>query len=85
MPATLQSGSRARFLLGDYERLNFGAYDVIFAYLSPAAMTALWRKAAREMRPGSVLLSYEFVIADKAPDQRIPVASSKKILYLWHF
>ena len=54
------SGSGALFLRGDYDDLNFADYDAVFAYLSPAAMSALYRKAAREMRPGSILLSYEF-------------------------
>lgn len=79
------SGSRARFLRGDYEMLNFGNYDAVFAYLSPAAMTGLWRKAAAEMRPGSVLLSYEFAIAEREPDQCLVTADSRKILYIWHF
>ena len=82
--ATL-SGSRARFLRGDYETLNFGNYDVVFAYLSPAAMGGLWRKAAREMRPGSVLLSYEFAIAEREPDRRVVTTDSRKILYVWDF
>lgn len=56
------SGSHARFVRGDYERLDFADYDLVFAYLSPAAMPALWRKAQREMRPGSLLASYEFEI-----------------------
>jgi hypothetical protein len=77
--------SRARFLLGDYENLDFGHYDVIFAYLSPAAMGALWRKAEAEMRPGSVLLSYEFAIAEREPDQRVVTTDSRRILYIWHF
>jgi hypothetical protein len=79
------AGSRARFLRGDYESLNFGNYDVVFAYLSPAAMGGLWHKAAREMRPGSVLLSYEFAIAEREPDQRVVTADSRKILHIWHF
>jgi SAM-dependent methyltransferase len=77
--------SRARFLRGDYESLNFGNFDVVFAYLSPAAMAALWRKARAEMRPGSVLLSYEFAIAEREPDQRVVTTDSRKILYIWHF
>ena len=56
------SGSAARFLRGDYTRQNFGDYDLVFAYLSPAAMPALWEKARAEMRPGSLLVSYEFAI-----------------------
>lgn len=79
------SGGRARFLRGDYETLNFGHYDAVFAYLSPAAMAGLWRKAEREMRPGSILLSYEFDIPGRMPDRRIVTTNSKKILYLWQF
>jgi hypothetical protein len=79
------AGSRAHFIRGDYEDLDFGRYDIVFAYLSPAAMAALWRKAEAEMKPGSVLLSYEFIIADREPDLRFVTTDSKKILYLWHF
>jgi hypothetical protein len=81
----LVRGSRARFLAGDYERLNLGHYDVVFAYLSPAAMGALWRKAEAEMKPGSMLLSYEFVIAERAPDRRFVTTNSGKTLFAWHF
>ena len=79
------AGSRARFLRGDYENLNFGNYEVVFAYLSPAAMGGLWRKAAAEMRPGSVLLSYEFAIAEREPDACVVTIDSRKILHIWHF
>ncbi len=61
-------GARVRFMRGDYLRLDFAAYDVVFAYLSPAAMPALWEKAHSEMRPGTLLLSYEFVIPGQVPD-----------------
>lgn len=78
-------GSAARFLLGDYERLDFGSYDVVFAYLSPAAMDALWRKASREMRSGTMLLSYEFDIKAKPPDRTIRATGHGPALYVWHF
>jgi hypothetical protein len=79
------AGSTARFVRGDYERLDFSAYDVVFAYLSPAAMEALWCKAQKEMRPGTMLLSYEFLIGAKAPDQVIAVTPCGPALYVWHF
>jgi hypothetical protein len=79
------SGARARFLRGDYERLNLGHYDVVFAYLSPAAMSGLWHKAAREMKPGSLLLSYEFAITEREPDRRFVTTNGRKTLYVWHF
>ncbi|HEX7641028.1 MAG TPA: class I SAM-dependent methyltransferase [Burkholderiaceae bacterium] len=56
------AGSRGRILHGDYQDLDFAEYDVVFAYLSPAAMPDLWSKARSEMRPGTLLLSYEFAI-----------------------
>ncbi len=79
------AGSGARFVRGDYEHLDLGAYDVVFAYLSPAAMGALWRKASAEMRPGALLLSYEFVIEDKAPDITILPIGRGPSIYGWHF
>jgi hypothetical protein len=79
------AGGNARFVRGDYERLDFADYDVVFAYLSPAAMEALWRKASAEMRPGTLLLSYEFVIMAKAPDLTILPTGPGPLLYGWHF
>ncbi|MGK5078996.1 class I SAM-dependent methyltransferase [Janthinobacterium sp. HLX7-2] len=81
----LASGSRARFLRGDYEALDFGLYDVVFAYLSPAAMPALWRKAEAEMLSGSMLLSYEFKIAAREPDKTIAATAGGPLLYIWCF
>lgn len=52
--------SGVHFIRGDYGRGGLGDFDVVFAYLSPAAMPALWRQACSQMRPGSLLLSYEF-------------------------
>ena len=78
-----QYGKAARFVLGDYTRLDFAEYDVVFAYLSPAAMTALWNKARAEMRPGSLLLSYEFPIEGAAPDIEVNASNKGTILYGW--
>lgn len=79
------AGSSARFLRGDYEALDFGQYDVVFAYLSPAAMAALWAKAEAEMLPGSMLLSYEFKIAAREPDKTIATTGRGPLLYIWCF
>ena len=71
-----------KFMRGDYQRLNFAEYDVIFAYLSPAAMPALWRQACVQMRPGALLLSYEFEIPGRAPDFT-SVTENGRRLYGW--
>lgn len=77
--------SPARFMRGDYDALDLGQYDAVFAYLSPAAMSALWRKAAREMRPGSLLFSYEFLIVDRAPSRTVVLHPDGPALYIWDF
>jgi hypothetical protein len=48
-------------------------------------MGRLWHKAKAEMQPGSVLLSYEFIIAEREPDRRVVTTDSRKILHIWHF
>lgn len=77
------AGARCRFLRGDYHRLDFGAYDVVFAYLSPAAMPALWSKARAEMRSGTLLLSHEFGIPGIAPQIARPTRPGGPVLYGW--
>jgi hypothetical protein len=79
------TGSTAHFVRGDYERLNFADYDVVFAYLSPPAMAALWRKASTEMRSATMLVSYEFTIPGKAPDKTIAATPLGPALYVWYF
>ncbi|WP_293775562.1 class I SAM-dependent methyltransferase [uncultured Oxalicibacterium sp.] len=75
--------SAVRFERSDYQKLNFADYDVIFAYLSPAAMPALWQKARAEMMPGALLLSYEFTIPDQPADIVITAEGDKASLYGW--
>ena len=77
--------NNAHFVRGDYEQLDLGDYDAVFAYLSPAAMSALWAKASAEMRPGALLLSYEFGIGEKAPDMTIVPTGHGPSLYAWRF
>jgi hypothetical protein len=60
-------GRNCHVLWEDFRNLDFGAYEVIYAYLSPAAMGALWEKASREMRPGSLLVSNSFAIPGVEP------------------
>jgi hypothetical protein len=77
------SRSSATFTLGNYQALDFGNYDVIFAYLSPAAMRMLWDKASQEMRPGSMLISLEFEIPGVVENMRIVGNKSTPTIYVW--
>lgn len=76
-----------QFLRSNYETLNFADFDVVFAYLSPAAMSALWIKAKTEMRPGSLLVSYEFPIIGVEEHLSIypeNASSQARKLYIWY-
>lgn len=76
-------GAPCRFHRGDYGRLHLGGYDVVVAYLSPAAMPALWIKAKREMRAGTMLLSHEFSIPGVRADIQRETRPGGPVLYGW--
>ena len=60
-------GRNCRVTWDDFRNLDLGRYEVIYAYLSPAAMPGLWEKASREMRPGSLLVSNSFAVPGVEP------------------
>jgi SAM-dependent methyltransferase len=62
-----------RMRWGSLWRLDLRGFDLVFAFLSPAPMEALWRKALLEMRPGTLLVSHTFEIPGVEPEARIPV------------
>jgi hypothetical protein len=69
---------------GDFSDLDLSRYDVVYAYLSPAAMSDVWRKAMREMRPGSLLISNRFEIPGVPPALTISTGrQSDSKLLLW--
>ena len=58
--------------------------DVVYAFLSPVPMPALWQKARAEMRPGSLLVSNTFAIPDAPPPRRIELSGrADACLLLW--
>lgn len=75
--------SSASFTMGDYHALDFAQYDLVFAYLSPAAMSALWEKSQREMRSGSLLVSYEFDIPGVVPTHTIASGNQSPTIFVW--
>lgn len=69
---------------GDFWNHDFSNYDVVYAYLSPVPMESLWRKASKEMRPGSLLISNTFIIPGLTPHKSIQLNDfSNSTLYLW--
>ena len=75
--------SPALFRLGNYEKINFANYDLIFAYLSPAAMPNLWQKALLEMGGESLLLSHEFPVPNIQESQKLIFSSDQRECYVY--
>ncbi|MGP1675577.1 MAG: class I SAM-dependent methyltransferase [Burkholderiales bacterium] len=73
-----------RISWGDFRDLDLGRYDVVYAYLSPAAMGDLWHKARREMRSGSLLISNSFAVPGVPPALSVATgAQGGSRLLLW--
>jgi hypothetical protein len=58
---------------GDLWRSDYADYDVVYAFLSPVPMTALWDKLRREMRAGSLFISNSFAVPGVAATSVIEV------------
>ncbi len=58
---------------GDLWQTDLGGYDIVYAFLSPAPMPALWEKVQREMRPGSLFVSNSFAVPGITPSEVVRV------------
>jgi hypothetical protein len=69
---------------GSFWNADLSQYDVVFAYLSPVPMAALWEKVRAEMRPGSTFISNTFVVAASRPSRTITVDDlHQSTLHIW--
>lgn len=48
-------------------KVDLRPYDVVYAYLSPVPMAALWLKVQAEMRPGTLFISNTFAVPGVEP------------------
>ncbi len=77
-------GDRVSFLRRDYEALDLGGFDVVFAFLSPAAMPRLWQQAQAQMRPGCLFVSLSFTVPGQRAHDVVPLADgARHTLYAW--
>lgn len=84
--ATLRARlSKGRFTVSRHDlwSKNLAAYDVVYAFLSPVPMPALWQKVRAEMRPGSLFVSNTFDVPGVAPDRVITLGDGRRALLVW--
>ncbi|MBR0567923.1 methyltransferase type 12 [Azoarcus sp. L1K30] len=63
---------------GDFFQHSWQGKDVVYAFLSPVPMAAVWRKATAEMPPGSILISNSFQVPDCKPERVIEVDDRRR-------
>lgn len=62
---------------GDFWQQHLGLFEVVYAFLSPAPMPALWQKAVGEMRPDALLISNSFEAPDIDVERTVDVADRR--------
>jgi len=64
---------------GDLFAIPWSPYDILYAFLSPVPMEAVWRKAVHEMKPGTLLISNSFSIDCAVPERIIPLSGGNAL------
>ncbi len=70
--------ANAELIRGNFFGADWNEFDVVYAFLSPVPMTAVWEKASCEMRPGAVLVSNSFPIPGVASDGVLSVGDRRR-------
>ncbi len=64
---------------------DLSQFDVVYCFLSPVPMPALYEKAKEEMKKGSRFISNSFVVPNKKPSRTINVSDGRKTkLFIWN-
>jgi hypothetical protein len=69
---------RGRVVQGDMWQQDLSRYDLVYVFLSPVPMAAIWQKAKAEMRSGCVLVSNSFEVPDVEPDDVWELADGRQ-------
>lgn len=62
---------------GDMFASAWSDHDVVYAFLSPVPMAAVWAKASAEMKPGSLLVSNSFAVPGIAAERILAVGDRR--------
>ena len=73
----LRRHANIEWLRGDLFAADWSGYDLVYAFLSPVPMAAVWAKASAEMPPDSTLVSNSFEVPGHEPDAVIDVGDRR--------
>ena len=77
---------RATFVTGDAFKADLREATVVTLYLPPEVTRALRPKLERELRPGTRIVSHDYLLGDWAPDRTETVTAEngrRHPIYLW--
>lgn len=74
---------KIKVICGNFKKINLSKADVVYCYLFPGLMQKLLPKFRKELRSGSRVVSYVFLLPQLKPDS-IKDINGKKI-YLYRF
>jgi SAM-dependent methyltransferase len=74
---------KVTFIEGDLFEADISKATVVTLYLSPTVNRRLEPKLRRELRPGTRIVSHQFLIGDWAPDRSVWAEEDKTDLFLW--
>ncbi len=81
-----RSPGRVQVVGGDLFKLDLARFDLVYAFLSPAAMEPLVKKARREMRQGTLLVSNSFWSPDAPGARMIRLRDARRTeLFVYRF
>ncbi|MCW3147321.1 class I SAM-dependent methyltransferase [Stutzerimonas stutzeri] len=66
--------SNCRIVFRNLWRVDLADFEVVYCFLSPAPMPALWRKASAQMRADALLISNSFGVPGVEPEERLAVS-----------
>ena len=74
----------ARLVFGPMWAHSLTPYDVVYCFLSPAPMAAMFDKARREMPADGLFISNSFLVPGHQPDEIVEVGDGRRTkLLLW--
>jgi len=80
----LSGGANIEIIFSDFWSQNLGEFDVVYCFLSPVPMPALFEKARLQMKPGSLLVSNSFEVPGTPADDILEVDDARNTkLHLW--
>jgi hypothetical protein len=69
---------------GSLWHVDLAEFDLVYTFLSPEPMPALWQKAKEEMHAGSLLVSNSFPVPDVTPSEIIELSDRRgTVLYCY--